>query len=52
MGADEEEALFLLESIFPVFEIFFGFSLTKGILTVESAVEDELSVELGLLPSD
>ena len=44
---------FLLDSIFPVFEIFFEFSLTKFLLTVvELDVEVDFSEDLGLLTSD
>jgi hypothetical protein len=52
-GREDVEDGFLLDSIFPVFEIFFEFSLTKFLLTVvELDVEVDFSEDLGLLTSD
>ena len=52
-GRDDVGDRILLDSIFPVFEIFFEFSLTKVRLTVvELDVEVDFSEELGLLFSD
>ena len=52
-GRDDVGDGILLDSIFPVFEIFFEFSLTKVLLTVVKLdVEVDFSEELGLLFSD
>jgi hypothetical protein len=52
-GRDDVGDGILLDSIFPVFEIFFEFSLTKVWLTVVKLdVEVDFSEELGLLFSD
>ena len=52
LGIDEEGDGFSLDSIFPVFGIFFDFSLTKVCLIVEIVEEVDFSEELGLLTSD
>ena len=49
---DDEEDGLSPKSIFPVFDAFFWFPLTKDRLTVEMSEEDDFSVELGLLSSD
>jgi hypothetical protein len=52
-GRDDVGDGISLDSIFPVFEIFFEFSLTKVRLTVvELDVEVDFSEELGLISSD
>ena len=52
-GRDDVGDGISLDSIFPVFEIFFEFSLTKVLLTVVKLdVEVDFSEELGLLFSD
>ena len=52
-GRDDVGDEILLDSIFPVLEIFFGFSLTKVWLTVvELDVEVDFSEDLDLLTSD
>jgi len=52
-GRDDVGDGILLDSIFPVFEFFFGFSLTKVWLTVvELDVEVDFSGDLELLTSD
>jgi len=49
---DVEEDGLSPKSIFPVFDAFFGLSLTKGRLTVELGDDVAVSVELGALSSD
>jgi hypothetical protein len=52
-GRDDVGDGISLDSIIPVFEIFFELSLTKVLLTVvELDVEVDFSEELGLLFSD